>query len=350
MATGFFSRLFGGKMDMESIRAEIRRIEREIGESFSAEAFKNGEWFLQNFHRFVTRYQNNWDRIRALEAAHPERDEDRLADLLIDEAVRTSTLAGGAAGAAVSATGIVFGAAAALAEMVFMVNTQLQLTFDTAAINGITISAEEPEEMLVIFASALGIEKLDLRGSGEVSELAMLAQSAARYHGLRWLAKRIGYEIVKRAAIKNALPVVNVGVSAYLSRTLTAKVGRNAKIRFGKLRQMKDRIFELRPRIGDREKDALLAAVTYLQSDGALTLEELYLVQELARSLQATALWQQLLAGEIGFDPATFINSFRDPHHFDQREMLLSVLQIVSETKMQPNTSESEFLRKLVQD
>ena len=84
MASSFFSKLFGKKVDLESIRAEIRRIERELRESFEMEAFRNGDWFLQNLQDFVQRY-GNWDRIRELESTHPALSEDCLADLLIEE-------------------------------------------------------------------------------------------------------------------------------------------------------------------------------------------------------------------------------------------------------------------------
>jgi hypothetical protein len=358
MTTGFFSRLFGGKkVDLESIRAEIRRIERELGEKFDAQAFQNGEWFLDNFEGFVQRYRNV-GRIRALESTYPNLSEDQLSDLLMEESVRTATLAGGATGAVISAaelsglvTGLLslgVGAMSALAEMIYLVNLQLQLTFDIAALNDSSPSIEEPEEMFVTFASALGYNMLDLRGEGDVTEMALLVKSAACYHLFKRATTQLGKMLVRQLATKYAVPVLSIGIGAYFDRNRTEKVGQAAKSRFGKLRRMKERIFDLRSRIGDRQKEALLAAMGYLHSDGLLTLEEVYLLRELARSLQATALWQQIAAGEIELSSEEFVRTFRDPVYYDQRELLLSVLQVVSEAKMQPNDKEAEFLRKLI--
>jgi hypothetical protein len=357
MGTSFFSKIFGKRVDLDSIRAEIRRLEDEIAHRFDLKSIQSGEWFLDNLRSFVERYRA-LDRVRAVELAHPERNEDGLADLLVEDAVRASMISGGLTGAAVSAaelTGLLtwgmsltVGAIGAFAQMLYLVNLQLALAFDIATLNRITMSIEEPHEMLLVFGSALGFDSLDIHGDGNLTELEMVAKSAGRYHLTQIVAKRIGLEIVKRSATWLALPVVNIGVNAVLSRSFTQKVGKVAKQRFGKLRTMKQRIFEMRSRIGTRQVDILLGVLAYVYSDGVLTFEEQYLLRELARSLQASESWQKICVGEIEFDSARFITRFRDPARSEQRELLLQVFQAVADAKMKPNEAETRFLKKLV--
>lgn len=357
MNAGFFSRFFGDrKLDFEAIRAEIRRIERELRENFDADAFRNGDWFLQNFTKFVERYRN-YDRVRQLEAAHPEMSEDQLAQILTSDAIRLSTLTGGATGVAVTAAelsglmtwglSLTVGAASAIAEMIYVTNLQMQLVFDLATVNGITPSFEDSGEMLVIFTAALGFENLDVSHADESAQVTVMTKAVLQ----RQLMKRaswLGLRLVRNLVSRYAVPVLNIGLAAWHDRYLTTKVARVARERFGKIRVMKERLFELRPKIADNQKDVLLSVMAYLQSDALLTIEEIYILRELARSIQASELWQQILAGDLELEPAEFIKKFRDPAHFDQREILLNVLQIVSETKMLPNEREAEFLRKLV--
>jgi hypothetical protein len=111
---------------------------------------------------------------------------------------------------------------------------------------------------------------------------------------------------------------------------------------------MKQSLFELRSRIGTRQVDVLLAVIGYLHSDGLLTIEELYLLRELARCLQASESWQKICSGEIEFSSETFVRLFRDPERFGERELLLDVIRIVADAKMHPNLRESDYLRRLI--
>ncbi len=358
MTEGFFAKLLGNRINLQEIRAEIRKIEREIQKAFDVDAFRSGDWFLDNLHRFVASY-HDWDRIEELELSHPSKSEDELVDLLVEGSMRVSALAGGTAGAAVSAAELAsfltwgmtltVGAASAMAEMLYLTNLQLRLSFDVAAINRIPISINDVEETLVVFGTALGMGNLDLHPAGSYSGLEFLGSAAAKRQIYKGIARKIGVVLLRNTAARYALPVLSIGIGAFSSRALTKRVGSSAKTRYGKLRQMKEQLFELRPQLHGKEKQALLAVVTYLHSDGPLTLEEIYLVRELARALQASAIWEQILGQQLCFSPATFLAYFQDPKQYEERETLLRLLKIVCDAKTEHNPKETDFLRKLMQ-
>jgi hypothetical protein len=356
MGTSFFSRIFGKKVDLESIRAEIRRIERELRESFDADAFRNGDWFLQNFHRFAARYRDP-DRIRRFEAAYPDLSEDQLADRLTSDAVRQSTLAGGATGVAVTAAelagflswgmSLTVGAASAIAEMLYVTNLQIRLVFDLAAVNGITMSFDDTQEMLVIFLAALGFQDLDKICADESAHITLMTKAAIERQSVR-LASSIGIRLIRSLVSRYAVPVLNIGFAAFHDWHLTSKVARASKARFSKLRVMKEQLFELQPSIGENVKDALLAPIVYFQSDGLITVEEVYILREFARSIHASDLWDRMMSGELTIESDEFIQRFRDPAHLEQRETLLRAIQVASQAKVRPNERESQFLQKLI--
>ena len=219
------------------------------------EAFRSGEWLprlvAQTFRAYYANATTEFFRNK-----YPNHTDDQIFQKLRKSAIRQAGLVGAICGAAMSAneltalaTGgeLFVGLAGNLAlagltiaaDLVGVTVVQLRLVMQIAKLYGVEIDLEDPEDVWVILAFAVGgevgqeVSQVGARVGGHLTKQAIkkhlsgeILATAKRY------AAKIGIKLLQRTTIQLAVPGVSVLTAAYLNRRFTAKFADLAKEHF----------------------------------------------------------------------------------------------------------------------
>jgi uncharacterized protein (DUF697 family) len=240
----------GGKLT--KLRQMLEEAKHDVEELGGIAAFKTGEWVLALVQKsFKSYFANaNGDYFRA---KYKTSDNDFVADKLIAVGVGNATLLGGLTGLAISGdellaffTGgeggvglpanIAIATAAIAGEAVLFLKMQLQLVAELAKLYGAPLNPDDPEDILLIIAFALGGAAAEEAGRLGMKITGTVASTAIRktirkdvLKALQSVGKTIGIKILQRNIIKYAVPVASTIVGAAWNRSTMKSVGRLAK-------------------------------------------------------------------------------------------------------------------------
>lgn len=237
---------------LAQLRQMLEEAKREIGDLGGLAAFKTGEWVFSLVQKsFKSYFANaNGDFFRA---KYKTVHNDFVADKLIAVAVGNATILGGLTGLAVSGdellaffTGgeggvglpanIAIATTAIAGEAVLFLKMQLQLVAELAKLYGAPLNPEDPEDILLILAFALGGAAAEEAGKLGMKITGTVATATVRrtirkdvLKALQSVGKTIGIKILKRNIIKYVVPVASTIVGAAWNRATMKSVGRLAK-------------------------------------------------------------------------------------------------------------------------
>ena len=243
------------KRAREAIREQFEKAKKEVEELGGWEGFKSGEWFLklvnQSFHAYYEKANCEYFRTK-----YPGADDGTLIKKLTEVAAKNAAILGGIVGAAVAAdeiatlvTGaeggvglpanIAIALTAVAGELILLTRLQLQLVANIAKIMEVPLDPKDPEDILVIFAFAVGGSVAEAAGKGGMKVGAKLAtagiKSTLKKDILKFLkdfARKLGYKLLQRTIIKYAMPIVSVGIGATWNYASTRTVSKIAKRHF----------------------------------------------------------------------------------------------------------------------
>lgn len=200
-----------------------------------ARRFRDTHWLLDRLRRFnawlMGRQSRHHSRAEALRAAHPDLDDDALAELIIRKAARKAAWIGGGAGAAISGAellaanlpgGLPFGGALliTMAELMWLERLQSAMIFSLAGVRGYSLDHRHLSDLGVLYGSMLQV-----KGATRVA-------AYSRTLAIK-IFRTIGIRFSHRAALKFAVPLISIGAGAAVNYYMTLKLGRRASARFG---------------------------------------------------------------------------------------------------------------------
>lgn len=235
-----------------AIREQFEKAKQEVEELGGWEGFKSGEWFLklvkQSFHAYYEKANCEYFR-----AKYPGADDATLIKKLTAVAANNAAILGGIVGATVSAdeiaalvTGgeggvglpanIAIAVTAVASELILLTRFQLQLVANIAKIMHVPLDSEDPEDILLIFAFAVGGSVSEAAGKAGMKVGAKLTKIGIKktikkelLKKLKDVAQKLGYKLLQKTIIKYAMPIVSVGIGAtwnYVSTRTVSKIAR----------------------------------------------------------------------------------------------------------------------------
>lgn len=244
----------GASYDAEAIKAgileEIADLKTTV-QSFGFQAIKDGSWFGKFLKSCLSSYERKvmeQGGAAFLRGKYPGLPTDAIAGKLCELAEKYAAVAGSLSGATASAAvltaGVVLPAAitAVMAEVFYTVRLQMRLAFDLHLVYDIPLDANDPEELMKLFAVVYGVKIAEIGGLGlkamgpEVARAQLfrlihgntpLIQAAVR----SVLGPRIAKQMTQKAILKTAVPIVGVGISAGWNYATTRMMG--ARVRHG---------------------------------------------------------------------------------------------------------------------
>jgi uncharacterized protein (DUF697 family) len=243
------------KENKENIKEQLKNAKNEVTELGGLPAFKSGEWLLRLIKKS---FRNYWERANAeyFKNKYSSQDEDFIVKKLTTVTARNAALIGAATGAVVSTdeivaflsggeggVGIPANVAIALtamaSEAVLLVRFQLQLVANLGKLYGVPLDPDDPEDILVILAFAVGgsaaeaAGKVGMKVGGKLAEVTVKKYiSKELLEGLKRLGTKLGVRILQRTILKYTVPVVSIGIGTGWNYVTTRAVGKIAKKHF----------------------------------------------------------------------------------------------------------------------
>ncbi|HWX55169.1 MAG TPA: hypothetical protein VN176_11325 [Verrucomicrobiae bacterium] len=237
-------------METADLKHELQAARHEIESSGGLRAFRSGEWIVNLVRRTLAERAPRGTQEHFLRK-YPGLSLGAISKLLAGKAARRTALAGALAGAAVSmdeivafvtageaGLGIPANVAIALgaicAELFFVTKVQLRLIADVAALSGARLDDTSVEDVLTLFALAVGGKKPSQEPGKTLTpgDLQRHLQGELRRRLAR-IAKTIGARLLKRSAVRAAVPGLSILMSASSNYTTTKAVARAAQRHFG---------------------------------------------------------------------------------------------------------------------
>lgn len=234
---------------------KLAKLKEEVDEFGGVASFKSGDWLLKLMQKsFSAYYKNATPEFFA--AKYPGLDQEGIYKKLRKAAVRQSGLAGAGSGLLVSANeitalitggeglvGIPANISAALltiaGELLIVTKIQLELVSRIARLYGAPLDLNDPEDVWVVLAVALGGEVAQEAGKYGIEIGARVTRSAVKglikgetLAYLKRLAAKIGYKLLQRTIISATVPVVSIATGTIWNRWLTGRIAAAAKQHF----------------------------------------------------------------------------------------------------------------------
>jgi uncharacterized protein (DUF697 family) len=237
--------------EIDEIRSQVEVAKKEYEELGGPTSFKSGEWLGPLIQKS---FRNYWERanVEYFENKYETKDKEKIAKKLIIVAARNASLLGGISGATISADEFVgfftvgeggvgipanfaIAFAAIITEAVGLIRLQLQLVANLGKLYGAPLDPDDPEDILVILAFALGGGAADLAGKAGMKIGGKLAGHAAEAvfkkelsAVLKRISAKLGLKILQRTIVKYAVPVASVGIGLGWNYFATKTVGKLA--------------------------------------------------------------------------------------------------------------------------
>jgi uncharacterized protein (DUF697 family) len=248
-----------GEENKETIKEQLKNAKNEVTELGGLPAFKSGEWL---FRLIQKSFRNYWERANAeyFKNKYSSQDEDFIAKKLTKVTARNAAFIGAATGAVVSTdeivafltggeggVGIPANVALALtamaSEAVLLVRFQLKLVANLGKLYGVPLDPDDPEDILVILAFAVGGSAAEAAGKVGMKVGGKLAKVAVKKYiskevleALKRLGAKLGVKILQRTILKYTVPVVSIAIGTGWNHVSTRAVGKIAKKHFLKRR------------------------------------------------------------------------------------------------------------------
>jgi uncharacterized protein (DUF697 family) len=257
----------------ESVSTKLKNMlseaKGEISNLGGVAAFKSGEWFFKMIAKSLKNYFSKAD-LEYFQKKYPKKDNNFISDKLISVAAQNASLVGALTGAALSAdeiatiltfgeggigipANIAIGVSAFLSEAVVLVRIQLKLILELSKIYNVELNPEDPEDVLIIFAYAMGGSVVEAAGKFGMKIGAHMLEDAIKNNiskdvlkTLQKIGTKMGLKILQRSIIKYTLPLASIGIGTGWNYFSTRSVGKIAVKHFKNLARVKNEATTLR--------------------------------------------------------------------------------------------------------
>lgn len=246
----------------DEIKSQLTQAKRDYEEVGGWPSFKSGEWLWQIIQKSFVNYWNNAN-AEYFESKYGTTDKEKLTRKLIAVGAKNAAILGGLTGAAISTDEIVaiatageggvglpaniaIAAAGICGEAILLIRFQLQLVANLGKLYDVPLDPDDPEDILTIFAFALGGSAADTAGIFGMKVGGKLAGRAAKavfkketLATLKRIAAKVGIKILQRSIVKYTIPVASIGIGTGWNYASTKTVARIA------MRHFKQRVDEV---------------------------------------------------------------------------------------------------------
>jgi len=336
--------------------------QKKFARTLDIEQVRSGQWFVELLQKVVHAYDRN-ARTEYFRQKYPGLSPDEIADILISVTARYATVAGGVAGAAATSTQLStltsFGMTAPVfvgvigAEMFYLARIQLRLVLDLSVVYDLQLDPEDPEDVLMIFAYAVGVAPTELLGTAArkaagtgTGTLVKTYVSKNVLKALQDFARKLGFTILQRTIIKYTVPVASAAVGGVYNYITTKSMGEIAKAHFRHRGEFSGELQSLLSRRNTYELVFPAAAMYMANLDGELSPKErdLYraMLSRMTFSEHAEAEYRRLVD-----DEANLIEAAAGIEDMELRRGLLDVLVLMAVCDGELADREREFLAKI---
>jgi hypothetical protein len=212
----------------------------------------SGHWLVRLIRKYFKKY---WEIVGAdyLKEVYHTSDREQIANRLTKMFARNAAIIGGFTGVIMSVDeimtfatgaeggmGLPFNIAIAVLvltmETILLLRCQLALVACLGRLYEVPLDPDNPEDILKILAYAIGGGAANAAGTAGIKMGGKLAARVAKtvvqketLTVLTELAERVGIQMLARAAVKYAVPLVSIGIGAGANYFATRAVGRIAK-------------------------------------------------------------------------------------------------------------------------
>lgn len=270
----------GSTFDPETIKqgilVEISDL-KDTAQAFGFEAIKNGTWFSDFLKSCLNSYE---ERVMAqggaayLRGKYPGLPTDAIATKLCELAESYAAVAGGLSGAVASAAVLTAGAgipaaiAGVMAEVLYTVRLQLRLAYDLHLLYGMPLDADDPADLIKLFAVVYGVKGAEVGGLGlkaygpevaraQIFRLIHGNTQAIQAAASTVLGPNIAKHITQKAMIKTAVPIVGTGISAGWNYVTTHMMGIRVRHGVRVAAALREQTQRLQDKIGRNERAEL---------------------------------------------------------------------------------------------
>ncbi len=242
--------------DKASLKQELNDAKAEIEHVGGLVAFKSGDWFFNLVRKC---FRNYYERATGdyFSAKYPGFSEDKLLSKITGVAAGNAAILGGLVGLGVTvdevaafftapATAglsvpaqVAIAATAIAAELLLLTRMQLKLVAEIATIMKVPLDPEDPEDILTIFAFAVGggaaeaAGKFGMKVGAKVTEKVIKATiKKETLAALKKVAAKFGQKLLQRTIINYAVPVVSILIGGGWNFFSTKAVSRIARKHF----------------------------------------------------------------------------------------------------------------------
>ncbi len=239
------------KAEKSKVKQEWSEAKNDYKDIGGWKSMKSGEWLWRIIQKSFANY---WERanVEYFQNKYHTKDIEKISKKLISVTARNASILGGIVGAAVTADEIValtsggeggiglpaniaIAATAISGEAILLIRFQLQLVANLGKLYGVPLDPNDPEDILTIFAFAVGGSAADVAGkfgmkvggkiAGRVAKNVFKKETLA---ALKRIATKIGIKILQRTIVKYTIPVVSIMIGTIWNYVATKTVARIA--------------------------------------------------------------------------------------------------------------------------
>ncbi|MEU0289206.1 hypothetical protein [Streptomyces sp. NPDC006147] len=310
--------------DRKVVEEEQAQI-KDFVKGLSGDDIKSGNWFTKLAAHAMNAYTEkvDWQYFQDRYAGVPA---DVVVDQRIKMAARYAALEGGLSAGAYTATvaatiGTAGGASPAtvpaalttvMADVAFISQLQLRLTYDISVLYRVPINVHDPEDLWKLIRVAFTIKSGEAANKTVTKAIPVMVRPLVKrfYSGSVLTAGRalpvVGKHLLQRNVIKIGIPLVGVPLAVLLNRYTTLVAGRHARAVF----RNEARIIELAEGLSERSlHPELMLWVAWLvlraNAKAKIADDEALLMRHLVRAVRERhGVADERLAQVVDIDPA----------------------------------------------
>ncbi|MBL3645624.1 hypothetical protein JMN23_25125 [Bacillus sp. RHFB] len=240
------------KKDLQEVKNQIEEF-RNLFKDNPVKHIEEGTWFTIVLQMVLNETPQKLD-AKFFKKKYIGLSNEQKAKQLVKATANYTAIAGGCAAGVVSAAevstvvtagwSLTAAAVTLIGEISFITYLQLKLVYEISILLNAKLDREDPEDILILFWFALGINVWDdisntvLKiGPRSAEYLGRKALRAGIRSGIQSIVTRIGgtrlaRKITERALLKLIVPGINIPIAAIVNRTFTSKLGNKAIKKF----------------------------------------------------------------------------------------------------------------------
>jgi uncharacterized protein (DUF697 family) len=240
------------KMDKKELFDEFKKIIDKIRKEGLSAADRTGEWFLDLVLKTLKSYFKNSNK-EFFTSKYPGKNSEYIEKKLVKVAVQNSMIIGAVAATLISLAelstltiktipvAIPAALATIFAELLLLTKLQVKLIMEIAKLYDVELNPDDPEDILIIFAYALGggiaeeASKIFQKAGVKVTQEAIKRVITRKL--LKKFGAKIGVKLFRQTVARYLVPAVSIAIAVIWNRKSTLAIAKHASKYFKKIKE-----------------------------------------------------------------------------------------------------------------